>query len=102
VNTNKKHRDALRDRIRILKNKWFQTKAIAAEQFAYDKNYREFYSTLNQIYGPRSKNLHPIKSKSKNDILLTSSMEIKDRWVEHFSELLNQPSEVDIKYFGRY
>ena len=72
----KTDRNALRDRIRILKNEWFQTKAIAAEQFAHDKNYREFYSTLNQVYGPRSKNLHPIKSK--NNILLTSSIEIKD------------------------
>ena len=33
--------------------------------------------------------------RSKDDSLLTSSEEIRDRWVEHFSELLNQPSEVD-------
>ena len=90
----KTDRNALRDRIRTLKNQWFQTKAIAAEQFANDKNYRKFYSTLNQVYGPRSKNLHPIKSES--DILLTSSTEIKDHWVEHFSALLNQPSQVDM------
>ena len=32
----------------------------------------------------------------QNAVLLTSSNEIKDRWVEHFSELLNQPSEVDM------
>ena len=87
-------RKALKDQIRTLKNQWFQAKADEAENFVHSKNYREFYSTLNKVYGPKSKNQHPIRSK--NDNLLTSSTKIKDRWVEHFSNLLNQPSEADM------
>ena len=90
----KLNRAALRDRIRTLKNNWFQQKAEQAEQFAQEKNHREFYATLNEVYGPRSSSSHAVRSK--DGVLLTSSDEIKDRWVEHFSELLNQPSEVDM------
>lgn len=34
--------------------------------------------------------------KSKDGELLTASDKIKDRWVEHFNDLLNQPSDVDL------
>ena len=57
------------------------------------KNHRKFYAAVNKIYGPRSKTTLPVRSKS--GVLLTSSPDIKDRWVEHFSEPLNQPTNVD-------
>ena len=81
----------LREKIRSLKNNWFQRKA---ELFAEEKNYREFYATLNAVYGPKTKNSHPVKSK--DGVLLTSPQDIQDRWVEHFSELLYQPTDVDM------
>ena len=40
------------------------------------------------------KNSHPVKSK--DGVLLTSPQDIQDRWVEHFSELLNQPTDVNM------
>ena len=46
------------------------------------------------MYGPKTKNSHPVKSK--DGVLLTSPQDIQDRWVEHFSELLNQPTDVDM------
>ena len=52
-----------------------------------------FYASVNKIYGPRSKTTHPVRSKE--GALLTSSPDVKDRWVEHFSELFNQPTDVD-------
>lgn len=57
------------------------------------KNHREFYAIANKIYGPKRKNTNPVRSK--NGSLLTSSEEIKGRWVEHSSELFHQPSEAD-------
>ena len=51
------------------------------------------YASVNKIYGPRSKTTHPVRSKE--GALLTSSPDVKDRWVEHFSELFNQPTDVD-------
>ena len=87
------NRNEMRDRIRLLKNQWFQERANEAERYAQSKNHREFYAAVNKIYGPRSKTTHPVRSKS--GVLLTSSPDIKDRWVEHFSELLNQPTDID-------
>ncbi len=90
----KKHnRNTLRKRIRELKNNWFQQKAEEAERYSQEKNHKEFYATLNAVYGPRSKTSHPVRSKDCE--LLTTSDNIKDRWVEHFSDLLNQPSDVN-------
>ena len=57
-------------------------KAEQAEKYSQEKNHREFYATL--------------KVKSKGGVLLTTSEEIKDRRVEHFSELLNHHTEVDL------
>ena len=90
----KMNRSVLREKIRSLKNNWFQRKAEEAELFAEEKNYREFYATLNAVYAQKTKNSHPVKSK--DGVLLTSPQDIQDRWVEHFSELLNQPTDVNM------
>ena len=42
---------------------WFQKKAEQAEQYSQEKNHREFYATLNEVYGPKIKNSHPVRSK---------------------------------------
>ena len=67
---------------------------MEAEKYSQEKNHREFYVTLNAVCGPSSSNSHPVRSK--NGELLTGSEAIKKRWVEHFSDLLNQPSNVDL------
>ena len=90
----KLNRNALRERIRAMRNMWFQKKAEQAEQYSQEKNHREFYATLNEVYGPKIKNSHPLRAKG--GVLLTTSEEIKDRWVEHFSELINHHTEVDL------
>ena len=88
------NRNELRDRIRLLKNQWFHERATEAERYVQSKNHREFYASVNKIYGPRSKTTHPVRSKDGALLhrLQTSNM---DRWVEHFSELPNQPTDVD-------
>ena len=77
-----------------MKKMWFQKKAEQAEQYSQEKNHSEFYATLNEVYGPKIKNSHPVRSKG--GVLLSTSEEIKDRCVEHFSELLNHHTEVDL------
>ena len=88
-------RKGLREEIRKLKNKWFQQKADEAERYAQEKNHRELYATLNAVYGPKPRNVHPVKSKSGE--LLSAPEDIKDRWVEHFDELLNTPTNADLR-----
>ena len=76
-----------------MKNDWFTRKAKQAETFHLQKNQREFQATIREVYGPKSKNTHQVRSK--NGQLLTAPDEIKERWVEHFSDLLNINSETD-------
>ena len=84
----------LRRLIRGPKNEWFRRRAEKAERYSQAKNHREFYSTLNVVYGPGSRSIHPLKSKDGK--LLTAPDEIKDRWVEHFTDLLNQPMDIGL------
>ena len=87
-------RHVLRRRIRELKNNWFQHRAEEAEWYSHEKNHRDFYATLNAVYGPRSRTSRPVNSKDGE--LLTAPDTIKDRWVGHFSDLLNQPTDADL------
>ena len=87
-------RHVLRRRIRELKNNWFRHRTEEAERYSLKKNHRDFYATLSAVYGPRSRTSHPVKSKDGE--LLTAPDMIKDRWVEHFSDLLNQPTDADL------
>ena len=82
-------------RVRQIKNNWFLNKANQAEIFYNQNNLREFYSTLREVYGPRSKSTHQIRSK--NGTLLTTEKEISNRWIEHFSDLLNIESDADME-----
>ena len=61
--------------------------------YRLENNMKDFYATLREVYGPSSRNSHPVRSKSGE--LLTTKNEIKERWVEHFSELLNNETETD-------
>lgn len=83
-------RNELRKCIRQLR--WFYKRAVEAERYAQSKNHRELYATVNKVYGPRSNSTHSIRFKDGD--FLTSSTDIKKRWVEHFDELLNQPTDV--------
>lgn len=41
------------------------------------EEHREFYATINVVYGPKPKNLHPVRTKSGE--LLSSPDDIKER-----------------------
>ena len=69
----KMDRHVLRRRIRELKNNWFRNRAEEAERYSLEKNYRDFYATLNAVYGPRSRTSHLVKSKD-SELLTTTDM----------------------------
>ena len=62
--------------------------------FYEQNNPKDFYSILCEVCGPRSKSSHQFLSKK--GLLLTTDKKIKDRWVEHFSDLLNIETDADI------
>ena len=79
---------------KLLKNNWFRHRAEEAERYSQEKNHRDFNATLNAVYSPRSRTSHPVNSKDGE--LLTAPDIIKDRWVEHFRDSLNQPNDADL------
>ena len=87
------NRNELQKRIRQMKNDWFVEKANQMEKFYLENNIRDFYATLREVYGPKSKSTNQIRSKDGK--LLVTENQIKRRWVQHFSELLNLRSDAD-------
>lgn len=87
------NRNELQKRIRHMKNDWFAQKANQMERFYIENNLRDFFATLREVYGPKSIPTHQIRSK--NGQLLITQKHIKERWIEHFSELLNLRSDID-------
>ena len=73
----------LRDKIRQIKNDWFQRKAEEAEKYSQEKNHREFYAALDAVYGPRPRISYQIRSIEGE--LLSSTEDTKKRWVEAFN-----------------
>ena len=56
-------------RIRQIKTTGSREKPKQAETFHLQKNQREFHATIREVYGPKSKNTHQVRSK--NGQLLT-------------------------------
>ncbi|XP_066915923.1 craniofacial development protein 2-like [Clytia hemisphaerica] len=71
-------RREIQQEVRKIKNDWFIQKASEAERYRLENNLKDFYATLREVYGPSSRNSHPIKSKDGK--LLTTKGEIKERW----------------------
>ena len=80
--------------IRRMKNEWWEKMATEAQAAADRKDTKTFYSYVNAVFGPSQTNFAPVRSKD-GKTLLKDIKSIQNRWVEHYSELLNRPSSVD-------
>ena len=87
------NRRDIRKSIRAMKNDWFTNKAKQAETFYQQKKHSEFYAIIREVHGPKTRNSNQIKSRQGR--LLTTPHEFKDRWVEHFYDLLNISAETN-------
>lgn len=75
--------------IRAMKNDWWQRKAEELQELADNQDYRGLFAGLRAIYGPKTNPVAPVRSDDGSE-LLTDMQDIKERWKEHFSRLLNQ------------
>lgn len=80
-------------RTRELKDQWWQTKAQEIQSYADKHDMRMFFQETRSIYGPRKGGQAPILSQDGSH-LLKESNEIRERWREHFQQLLNRDSIV--------
>lgn len=81
-------------RIREIQNNWWVQKARELQTLADKHHMREFFRATKEIYGPTPTSSAPLKSEDESRTLVTAE-EIKERWAEHFSTLLNRPSTAD-------
>ena len=75
--------------VRALRNDWWQRRAEELQsRMADNHNYRGLFAGLKAIYG-KSNVVAPVKSADGGK-LVTDLQDIRNRWKEHFNNLLNQ------------
>ena len=88
-------KSAAQRHLRQLKEDWWKTKA-AELQHAFDsKNSKAFYHGLKAVYGPSTRASSALLSSDGKELLVDEE-KILARWVEHYSELLNRNSPVNL------
>ena len=80
--------ERLKQRWRKDKRNWFEEKAAAAEKAAENGRNRELYNMTKAIVGERKR--QRVGVRNKHGELKTQVREKLQRWVEHFSEILNR------------
>lgn len=85
--------------IRTIKNAWWCTKAEEIQAYADQHDQHNFFNAIKEIYGVTKKKVCPIKDASGN--LLSKEDEIRARWKEHYSTILNMESNVDPSVLNR-
>jgi len=86
-------RSKVQTELRRMKDMWWENKAKQLQMHADEHNIRKFYCGLRDVYGPTSNAMTPVRSAE--GILLTERGDIVQRWSDHFSKLLNRPSQID-------
>ncbi|VDP37257.1 unnamed protein product [Schistosoma margrebowiei] len=79
--------------IRTDKRKYVEDLAKTAEKAARERNMRELYDTTKELSGNHRQPERSVKSKEGK--VITIIKEQRNRWTEHFEELLNRPAPLN-------
>ena len=71
------------------KRKWIDDLAKEAEKAAQTGNMKSVYDVTKKLCKDQSKNIGVVKNK--DGTILSKESEIRERWKEHFNEVLNRP-----------
>ena len=83
----------IKNKLRQMKEKWWQQRAAETQLHADNGNTRGLFQSLKYIYGPKKNATVPVFSLD-GKTLLTSTEDKKERWTEHFTQLLSETSTV--------
>ena len=89
VHTFKNTKSDVQKQLRLMKNNWWANKAREAQAAFAARKMKLFHKLINEMHGPRKVSFSPLKSADGNTILREPN-EIRERWREHYSELLNR------------
>ena len=84
-----------------MQNQWFSDKAEEIEVYSSSNNSKEFYKSLQAVYGRQSSSGSPPLLDAKGEHLLTDKEKILERWGEHFENVLNRPSSINLEAIER-
>ncbi|VDP52022.1 unnamed protein product [Schistosoma margrebowiei] len=79
--------------IRTDKRTYVEYLAKTVEKAANEGNMRQLYDITKKLSGSRRKPERPVESKEGE--VITNIEEQRNRWAEHFKELLNRPAPLD-------
>mgnify|MGYP003416956578 CR=1 FL=1 len=80
------------------KRRWLEEKSKEAQEAADRNDSKTLYRIVRELTNARSGATVPIKSKDGRDLL--TDEEQAERWVEHFQEVLNQPTPASLFDFN--
>ena len=83
----------VQQQIRTIKNSWWTSKAQQIQNHADQHDYRSLFNAIKEVYGVTPRKTCPIKDTNGNP--LRTDSEIRNRWKEHYSSILNMDSDVD-------
>lgn len=84
----------IKNKLREMKDNWWKERAEETQQFADNGNTKGLFQSLKAVFGPRKSTSVPLLS-SDGTKLLISPEDIKERWTEHFTQLLSETSTYD-------
>ena len=90
----RKMKAEIQRRLRHIQSEWWEEKAQALQEASNQRDSKSMYQLLKEVYGPKESSYAPLKSKDGKKIL-REPKEIQERWREHYSDLLNRPTDVD-------
>ncbi|XP_047488449.1 uncharacterized protein LOC125038869 [Penaeus chinensis] len=90
----KSYQSLAQRQIRRMHDQWWEKKADEIQAFADSNNSKQFFNSLKAVHGPPKSCSTPLLS-ADGVTLIKDKAAIRERWKEHFSQLLNRPSSVD-------
>ena len=87
--------------LRHMQNQWFSQKAKDIETHAATNNSKEFYKSLQAVYGRKSSAGSASLLDAKGENLITDPEKILERWADHFDGVLNRPSKMNDEAIDR-
>ncbi|XP_022793399.1 craniofacial development protein 2-like [Stylophora pistillata] len=87
-------RSKVQSRVSEMETNWWIQKAQEIQALSDSNNSKAFFAATKKIYGPTSQGVRPVAGK--DGTLHKDLGGIRDRWKEHFCELLNQTPSVNI------
>ena len=87
-------KQAVQASLRAMQNAWWMARAAEVQAAADRRDAKSLYQGLKAVFGPKKSSYPSVKSKNGKSVI-TDPDKILDRWVEHFDEVLNQPSDFD-------